>query len=144
MFFLLDDVNIIEKVTISREFKEKVIQPILKVWKIGGILKFLFTVFFQFQRHFKRDEFLGRITEMVYFLPFSRSELISLVTRELELWQKRAINKHKIELQWDINVLDVLADGYNIRYGARSIKHEVRRNYDGRSPNPAHVEASPG
>jgi len=104
----IDDVNITEKITISREFKEKVIQPILK-------------------RHLKRDEFLGRITEMVYFLPFSRSELIILVTRELESWQKRAMKKHKIELQWDRNVLDVLADGYNIRYGARSIKHEVER-----------------
>ena len=43
-------------VTISRRFKEKVVQPILK-------------------RHFGRDEFLGRINEIVYFLPFSRVSL---------------------------------------------------------------------
>ena len=42
-----------KQVTISRRFKEKVVQPILK-------------------RHFGRDEFLGRINEIVYFLPFSR------------------------------------------------------------------------
>jgi ATP-dependent Clp protease ATP-binding subunit ClpB len=42
-----------KRVTISRHFKEKVVQPILK-------------------RHFGRDEFLGRINEIVYFLPFSR------------------------------------------------------------------------
>lgn len=40
------------------------------------------------QLHFRRDEFLGRINEMVYFLPFSRSELLSLVTRELDFWSK--------------------------------------------------------
>ena len=33
--------------------------------------------------HFRRDEFLGRINEIVYFLPFSHSELLSLVTKEL-------------------------------------------------------------
>lgn len=37
------------KVFVSRYFKDKIIRPILK-------------------RHFKRDEFLGRINEMVNFL----------------------------------------------------------------------------
>jgi ATP-dependent Clp protease ATP-binding subunit ClpB len=55
---------------ISKKFKDNVVKPILK-------------------RHFKRDEFLGRINEFVYFLPFSRSELIKLVTRELEFWSKK-------------------------------------------------------
>ena len=49
-----DSVPVDEKqVTISRRFKERVVQPVLK-------------------RHFGRDEFLGRINEIVYFLPFSR------------------------------------------------------------------------
>lgn len=50
-----DDVRqeVEEQITISPTFKDHVVQPILK-------------------RHFKRDEFLGRITEMVYFLPFSQ------------------------------------------------------------------------
>lgn len=61
--------EICEKVTISRKFKERVVQPILKL-------------------HFRRDEFLGRINEMVYFLPFSRPELLSLVTKELDFWSK--------------------------------------------------------
>jgi len=41
------------------------------------------------KRHFKRDEFLGRINEFVYFLPFSRLELVRLVTKELEFWAKK-------------------------------------------------------
>ena len=31
-----------------------------------------------------------------------------------------------MDLSLDIEVLNVLADGYNVHYGARSIKHEVR------------------
>ena len=44
------------------------------------------------QLHFRRDEFLGRINEMVYFLPFSRPELLSLVTKELDNWSKMVCN----------------------------------------------------
>ncbi|PIK41565.1 putative caseinolytic peptidase B protein-like [Apostichopus japonicus] len=97
-----------EQVTISRKFKERVVQPILK-------------------HHFGRDEFLGRINEMVYFLPFSRAELIKLVAKELDFWAKKAKERHDIDLSWDRQVLDLLADGYDVHYGARSIKHEVER-----------------
>ncbi|GLV35763.1 torsin [Carabus blaptoides fortunei] len=97
-----------ENITISRNFKDRVVKPILK-------------------RHFKRDEFLGRINEIVYFLPFSRSELLTLVNRELECWAQRARDKHKIDLTWDRDVAAALADGYDVNYGARSIKYEVER-----------------
>jgi ATP-dependent Clp protease ATP-binding subunit ClpB len=62
---------------------------------------------------------------MVYFVPFSRSELAELVRRELRAWAERALTRHHITLTWTPDVVDVLVDGYNIRYGARSIKHEV-------------------
>ncbi|XP_046553435.1 caseinolytic peptidase B protein homolog isoform X1 [Haliotis rubra] len=104
----LEDLENAEKITISRNFKDKVVRPILKY-------------------HFRRDEFLGRINEIVYFLPFSRSELAKLVTKELDFWAKRAATKHQIELSWDHHVVDVLADGYDVHYGARSIKYEVER-----------------
>ncbi|NXD74505.1 CLPB protein, partial [Eolophus roseicapillus] len=103
-----DDVQMADKITISKQFKEKVIRPILKA-------------------HFKRDEFLGRINEIVYFLPFCHSELIQLVNKELNFWAKKAKARHNITLLWDREVMDVLADGYNLHYGARSIKHEVER-----------------
>ncbi|NXT27335.1 CLPB protein, partial [Syrrhaptes paradoxus] len=104
----LEDVQVTDKITISRQFKEKVIRPILKA-------------------HFRRDEFLGRINEIVYFLPFCHSELIQLVNKELNFWAKKAKARHNITLLWDREVMDVLADGYNLHYGARSIKHEVER-----------------
>ncbi|KAJ1529318.1 hypothetical protein ONE63_006109 [Megalurothrips usitatus] len=97
-----------ETVTISRQFKERVVQPILK-------------------RHFRRDEFLGRINEIVYFLPFSETELSELVQKELQRWSKIAKEKHNIELEWDHSVEAILTDGYEVNYGARSIKYEVER-----------------
>ncbi|XP_076237465.1 mitochondrial disaggregase isoform X2 [Calliopsis andreniformis] len=97
-----------DQIEISRKFKDEVVRPILKA-------------------HFRRDEFLGRINEIVYFLPFSRSELIKLVVKELEIWAARAKERHKIDLKWDREVLSILADGYDSHYGARSIKYEVER-----------------
>jgi ATP-dependent Clp protease ATP-binding subunit ClpB len=37
------------------------------------------------------------------------------------------MDKHKIKLIWDHSVLAILADGYDVHYGARSIKYEVER-----------------
>ncbi|KAK7155961.1 hypothetical protein R3I94_006128 [Phoxinus phoxinus] len=96
------------EITISNTFKEQVIRPILK-------------------GHFRRDEFLGRINEIVYFLPFCHSERIQLVSRELNYWAKKAKQRHNITLLWERPVLELLAGGYNLHYGARSIKHEVER-----------------
>ncbi|PSN55211.1 Caseinolytic peptidase B protein [Blattella germanica] len=93
---------------VSNAFKEKVIRPILK-------------------RHFRRDEFLGRINEVVYFVPFCAAEVRELVTRELGFWASRAREKHKIELVWDAAVEAALVEGFDAHYGARSIKHDVER-----------------
>ncbi|XP_015428991.1 PREDICTED: caseinolytic peptidase B protein homolog [Dufourea novaeangliae] len=103
-----DEDQSLGNIEISRKFKDAVVRPILKA-------------------HFRRDEFLGRINEIVYFLPFSRSELMKLVAKELEAWAVRAKERHMIDLKWDREVLSILADGYDVHYGARSIKYEVER-----------------
>merc|ERR1711990_888023 len=92
----------------AEEEEENVIRPVLKY-------------------HFRRDEFLGRINEIVYFLPFSRQELQKLVEKELIAWADRAKRRHGIKISWEPGVLSLLAEGYNIYYGARSIQHEVDR-----------------
>ncbi|KAL2096273.1 hypothetical protein ACEWY4_008421 [Coilia grayii] len=104
----LEEVQKSSQVTISKQFKDDVIRPILKA-------------------QFRRDEFLGRINEVVYFLPFCHTELIQLISKELGFWAKKAKQRHNITLLWDGPVLDLLAGGYNVHYGARSIKHEVER-----------------
>ena len=58
-------------IQVSKSFKDKVIRPILKA-------------------HFQRDEFLGRIDDMLYFLPFSNAELRQLAVMQLDKWAKRA------------------------------------------------------
>ena len=70
-----------QKDQIDKEFKQSVVKPILKF-------------------HFKRDEFLGRINEFVYFLPFSDSELRQLVEFQLKMWKRIALEKHSIQLDW--------------------------------------------
>lgn len=97
-----------EQITISRKFKDTIVRPILKT-------------------HLLRDEFLGRINEMVYFLPFSQSELRLLVIKELEFWANIAKQKNFIQMTWDEKVVDIICKGYDVHYGARSIKHEVER-----------------
>ncbi|GAA6067741.1 caseinolytic peptidase B protein homolog, partial [Tachysurus ichikawai] len=37
-----------------------------------------------------------------------------------------AKQRHDITLLWEGGVLDLLTRGYNLHYGARSIKHELR------------------
>jgi len=78
--------------------------------------------------HFGRDEFLGRINEIVYFLPFTSEEQIMLAEKEMKLWAQRALSRNDMKLSWDKDVLNKLVeDGYNVRFGARSLKFEVDR-----------------
>ena len=35
--------------------------------------------------------------------------------------------RHKIQLDWDKEVEDILIKAYNLRFGVRSIQHEVER-----------------
>jgi len=93
---------------ISDTFKREVVQPILR-------------------NHFKRDEFLGRINEILFFLPFSEVQLQALARKELERWAKNANKRHNMNLTWTPEVELMLSKGYNLRYGARSIQHEVER-----------------
>ncbi|KAI7790032.1 putative caseinolytic peptidase B protein-like protein, partial [Triplophysa rosa] len=91
----LDDVQKSENITISSTFKEEMIRPILKA-------------------HFRRDEFLGRINEIVYFLPFCHSELIQLVTKELNYWAKKRypLWDGLLELLVERRVVNQLAAAY--------------------------------
>lgn len=77
--------------------------------------------------HFGRDELIGRIQDIVFFLPFTYSEQRELVERALQRWKQRAFDLHRIKITFDDAVVDGLCHGYDVRYGARSIQHEVRR-----------------
>ena len=50
----------------------------------------------------------------------------------MKFWAARTKAKHDVDVEWDRAVSGLLADGYNVYYGARSIKHEVERQIVGR------------
>ena len=77
--------------------------------------------------HFGRDELIGRVNEIVYFLPFTEDERRRLASMELRKWAARAKSKNNIDLTWSDAAVDRAVRGYNIRYGARSIKYEIDR-----------------
>jgi len=92
----------------TQEFLRKTVHPILK-------------------RHFKRDEFLGRINDMLIFHPFSMHDLRVIVNMELSKWASKANQRHKIAIKWTDKVVDSLTHGFDERYGFRSIKYEVEK-----------------
>ena len=42
----------------------------------------------------------------------------------------QALQRHDIHLSWDKEVLACMTDGYDVHYGARSLKYEVRYRDD--------------
>ncbi|KAL5492074.1 hypothetical protein ACEPAI_3521 [Sanghuangporus weigelae] len=81
----------------------------------------------QIKCHLKRDEFIGRINQIVVFLPLNQEEIEVAVQRELAMWCKRAEEKHKIHLTWTDEVVRKLAASYDVNYGVRSAANEVQR-----------------
>ncbi|KAL5492073.1 hypothetical protein ACEPAI_3520 [Sanghuangporus weigelae] len=77
--------------------------------------------------HLERDEFVGRINQIVVFLPLSQEEIKLAIHRELETWRKRSEEKHKINLTWTGEVVEKLAESYDVNYGVRSVVNEVQR-----------------
>ncbi|KAI5118401.1 hypothetical protein M0805_007535 [Coniferiporia weirii] len=75
----------------------------------------------------KRDEFLGRINQIVVFLPLNQEEIELVVKGELNMWRKRSNEKHEISVSWAHEVVKKLALAYDVNYGARSVVNEVQR-----------------
>lgn len=64
------------------------------------------------------------------FLPLTLEHVKLIAVKQMELWRKRACDRHGIDLHWEQEVIEhVCRDGraYNERYGARSLKNEVER-----------------
>ena len=51
--------------------------------------------------------------------------------KELAKWAAISREQHSIEMQWDDEAVNVVKDGYNLRFGARSIQHEVEKRIIG-------------
>jgi ATP-dependent Clp protease ATP-binding subunit ClpB len=92
----------------TNQFVNNVVQPILK-------------------RHFQRDEFLGRINEIIVFHPFSgegiicfapheadASDLEHIVIKELDKWRTRSLRRQNITLKWTDALVHSLTNDYNV------------------------------
>ncbi|KLO08748.1 hypothetical protein SCHPADRAFT_880206 [Schizopora paradoxa] len=75
----------------------------------------------------RRDEFLGRINQIVVFLPLNEEEISVVINKELTTWAKRAHEKHEIKLTWSSEVVKKLTKSYDVNFGVRSVAHEVQR-----------------
>jgi len=93
---------------IPPEFAQKVVMPILK-------------------HAFRRDEFIGRINEILFFLPFTLEQRLLLAKKEVEKWAEIAKKRHNMTLQWGVELEQFLIKAYDLRFGVRSIQHEVGR-----------------
>jgi ATP-dependent Clp protease ATP-binding subunit ClpB len=67
------------------------------------------------KRAFHRDEFIGRINEMVIFHPFSEEDLQKTVRMELNRWAQRAKARHQIELEFSPRLVQSLTHNFDER-----------------------------
>lgn len=83
----------------------------------------------------KSTFFLGNLSSLLYsssvswtdlvVKPETRSVTVIMINTMVLPTLLQASKRHRIKLFWSKEVLDVLADGYSVKYGARSIHHEV-------------------
>ena len=79
------------------------------------------------KRHFKREEFLGRINDIVVFHPLLDKDLKETVETELGRWKVKAYERHQILLKWSERLVEALKSGYDERYGYRSMIYTVEK-----------------
>lgn len=90
----------------------------------------LLSAFFEIRTHKTRSARAGVVARKGKFLLSLRHPCFSLFLTIFSSHPSlQAKSRHDIELEWERDVIDYLADGYDVHYGARSIKHEVRREF---------------
>src|SRR5476649_2634631 len=72
-----------------------------------------------------KPEFLNRISDIVFFRPLDRNDLIKIVELELANFAKR-LSERKIDLEFTPEAKELLIDkGYDEKYGARPLRRAV-------------------
>ena len=78
------------------------------------------------KRHFRREEFLGRINDIVVFHPLLDKDLAETVETELGRWKVKAYERHQIVLKWSERLVEALKSGYDERYGERQADYTAQ------------------
>ena len=72
-----------------------------------------------------KPEFLNRISDIVFFRPLSREDLVKIVDLEMAHFAKRLIER-KITLEFTQEAKDLIIEkGYDEKYGARPLRRAV-------------------
>ena len=72
-----------------------------------------------------KPEFLNRISEIVFFRPLDKTDLIKIVELEVAKFAKRLVER-KITLEFTVEAKQLLIDkGYDEKYGARPLRRAV-------------------
>ena len=72
-----------------------------------------------------KPEFLNRISDIVFFRPLDKTDLIKIVDIELVKFSKRLVER-KISLEFSPESKELLIDkGYDEKYGARPLRRAV-------------------
>jgi ATP-dependent Clp protease ATP-binding subunit ClpC len=72
-----------------------------------------------------KPEFLNRISDIIFFRPLSKDDLIKIVELEVTNFGKR-LNERKITLEFTQEAKDLLIEkGYDEKYGARPLRRAV-------------------
>jgi len=74
-----------------------------------------------------KPEFINRISDIVFFRPLSRDDLLKIVDLEVAKVAKRLTEK-KIQLEFTVEAKQLLIDkGYDEKYGARPLRRAVEQ-----------------
>jgi ATP-dependent Clp protease ATP-binding subunit ClpC len=88
----------------SEKMREKVLEEAKKIFK---------------------PEFLNRISDIIFFRPLDKSDLVKIVEIEIEKFSKR-LTERKITLEFTPESKELLIDkGYDEKYGARPLRRAV-------------------
>jgi ATP-dependent Clp protease ATP-binding subunit ClpC len=72
-----------------------------------------------------KPEFLNRISDIVFFRPLDKNDLIAIVDLEIAKFAKRLVDR-KITLEFTNEAKELLIDkGYDEKYGARPLRRAV-------------------
>jgi ATP-dependent Clp protease ATP-binding subunit ClpC len=72
-----------------------------------------------------KPEFLNRISDIVFFRPLDKEDLVKIVELEIAKFSKRLVER-KIDLEFTVEAKQLLIDkGYDEKYGARPLRRAV-------------------
>ena len=79
-----------------------------------------------------RTEFLNRFDGVIFFRPLNDNELISVVRLQLKKFARRVAKEKNIEITFDDSIIEnIIHNGYNPIFGARSLNRYIENTIEG-------------